>query len=120
MATDKDTYYRLSEHNSWEGETWYHYFIDQPGVLEALKSILSRLDGHDLEGVKTIELSDEEATILANFDNGNYMRPHWFGELNTEKLSLVSNSDDLYKGKIRDYAEDLFEMVRAEAEEAAK
>lgn len=110
MANEKETYCRLTEDNSWEGETWYHYFLVEPGVFEALESLLDKSSDHDFQDLKIVKLSDEEATVLANIDEGCYMQPHWFGKLDTEKLSSVS-PQDLYKGRIREYAEDLFVVV---------
>lgn len=118
MSIQKESYYKIAEENGWEGETWYHYFLAEPGVKEALERVLC-LDGHDFGELETIDLSDEEATVLANIDEG-YMQPHWFGELDVEKLSTAVDSGDLYKGKIREYAEDLFEMVRTDGQEATK
>lgn len=112
----KETYHRLTEENSWEGETWYHYFLDEPGVYEALKSLLERFPDSDLTDFETLELSDEEATTLVNIDDVGYMQTYWFGYLDVTKLSNISNVDDLYKGKIRDYAEDMFELVKVEQE----
>jgi hypothetical protein len=109
MSDEKTPYCRLTEENSWEGETWYHYFLVEPGVFETLESLLDKSSDHDFQDLKIVKMSDEEATILANIDEG-YMQPHWFGKLNTEKLSSVL-PQDLYKGQIREYAEDLFVVV---------
>jgi hypothetical protein len=110
MTNEKETYCRLTEENSWEGETWCHYFLAEPGVFQVLEALLDRLSDHDFTDLKIVELSDEEATILANIDEG-YMQPHWFGKLDVSKLSSVSSQEDLYKGQIRDCAEDLFVVV---------
>lgn len=107
-------YYKLTEENEWEGETWYHYFLAKDGVLDALEAMWDRLS-HDFVDLETIDLSDEEATILVNIDEG-YMQPHWFGILDVKKLSEVTESNSVYKGKIRDFAEDLFESVVKEKE----
>ncbi len=112
----KDTYYRLDEYNGWEGETWYHYFIKGPGAKEALESMLDRIEGHDFGELKTVKLSDEEATVLVNLDDGGYMQTHWFGKLNVKVLNELVDGSDLYKGGIRDFAEDLFESVVKEKE----
>lgn len=108
-SAEKETYLKLIEHNSWEGETWCHYFTSLPGVKEELNSLLSRLNNHDYSRLETVELTDEEATVLANLDNGGYMEPHWFGELNVSKLATVVDFAELYKGQIRQYAEEIFE-----------
>ena len=60
MIQPKETYHRLTERNSWEGETWYHYFLDGPEVLQTLVSTLARLNDHDFSDViETIQLSDD-------------------------------------------------------------
>jgi hypothetical protein len=111
METDKDTFYRITEYNDWEGETWYHYFLDKPGVKEALEEANKMLgDESDFTSIDRMEMSEVEQLVLANWAPEYYMEPHWFGELDIEKLKQASRKD-LYKGGIRDYGEDLFEVA---------
>lgn len=100
----------LTEKNEWEGETWYHYFIDGEGVYEALRSAVKAADDLTLE--ESQEISWETATRLTNLDDAGYMQTHWFGELTD--FEGLSAAKDLYKGKIRDFGEELFERERGE------
>lgn len=101
-------YWKLTESNTWEGETWYHYFEDHPGVSSLLQTLLDRSDV-DFDSLEEIELTDEEATILVNLESG-YIDTHFFGVLDLEKASHASDQE-LYKGGIRNFAKDLFELV---------
>lgn len=106
----KDKFYLLSETNDWEGETWYHYFLAEPGVKKSIESAIQVLgEESDFEEIKEVDLSDEEQTTLANLEPG-YMDIHWFGELDIEKLKGATR-EDLYKGGIREYGESLFEQT---------
>lgn len=33
------TFHCLTESNEWEGEYWYHYFLDEPGVYDTLEDL---------------------------------------------------------------------------------
>lgn len=100
------TFHCLAETNDWEGETWYHYFQDAPGVLDALESI-ERGDT-DFESLETVIMCWDEAERLTNRGHDGYMQEHWFGELtDIEGLRSAAN-DSLYKGKIRDFGTELF------------
>lgn len=103
-----DKFFRVPEENAWEGETWYHYFLDETGVLEALKEAVIKL--LDLTRIEEISLSDDQQETLANLESG-YMNIHWFGTLDVDKLNKESTKENLYKGGIRDFGESLFERV---------
>lgn len=105
--SNRETYWKLTEENDWEGETWYHYFVDGPGVLQALESAME-IEDADYVDLEKVELSEDEAIGLANIDEGNYMSPHWFGELDIAKLAAA---ESLYKGQIRDCAEEIFDTI---------
>lgn len=100
------TFHCLTEENGWEGETWYHYFLDEPGVLDVLQSI--EIGDTDFDSLETVIMTWEEAERLTNQDHGEYMQAHWFGRLTKLKELRDAPSDALYKGGIRDYGEELF------------
>lgn len=96
----------LTEYNDWEGEIWYHYFQDAPGVFDVLES-LTQLWG--FVALETVTITWDEAARLTNQDHGEYMQAHWFGELTDIEGLRNATRDDLYKGKIRDFGKELFE-----------
>lgn len=101
------TYHRVTEHNSWEGETWYHYFEDdgEGVVLKALAKAVG--PASDLRDIETVELTEDQATVLANLEPA-YMDIHWFGELTDFDGLASATSEDLYKGGIRKYGVEVF------------
>lgn len=101
------TWFRITERNEWEGETWYHYFKSADGVYSLLLSAVERSDG-ELEGPKTAQLTWDQAATLTNQDDDSYMQTYWFGELTD--FDGLSKADDkkLYKGGIRNFGEELF------------
>lgn len=98
----------IAEYNEWEDETWFHYFLDAPGVRDALQSVLSK-------GIYTLAdpagYSELKAEYLTNWDDGEYMQKHWFGELTKIDELKSATENQLYKGKIRDFGEELFETA---------
>jgi hypothetical protein len=106
-SDDVTTYHRVTEHNSWEGETWYHYFEnDQDGrVLDSLIRAVDKCDF--LSDPDSIELAEAQTTVLANLEPG-YMDIHWFGELTDFDGLANATSEDLYKGGIRKYGVEVF------------
>lgn len=104
---------RVSERNSWEGETWYHYFLDEEGVEEALISAVGSQS--DLSWPRRVSLTWSAAEALANEEPG-YMAPHWFGKLTNFEVAQA-NEDDLYKGKIRSFGEELMSYEDEEEHE---
>lgn len=101
------TFHCLSEYNDWEGETWHHYFLDGPGVLETLTAVYER--SGDFVQLDTDDFTEEEQARLTNLDNGGYMQEHWFGELTKLEELKTATEEQLYKGGIRDFGEELFE-----------
>jgi len=97
---------RICEHNSWEGETWYHYFLAEEGVKEALQAAV-RSNVEDLS-LREVTLTWLVAKALANEDTGDYMNTHWFGKLTNFGVAQAS-TDDLYKGGIRKFGEEMME-----------
>lgn len=108
-------FHRVNERNSWEGETWYHYFLDQPEVLDTLKHLVDDPD-NDLSSVTTLALTWDTAEKLTNEDCGTYMQCHWFGELTRAADLKNTKGQDLYKGAIRDFGEELFSYDNREEE----
>ena len=110
MKTTEETvtFHCLTETNEWEGETWYHYFLDEPGVLDALKDTLKRVDDHDFEDWETMTLTWPEAERLTNRGHDGYMQEHWFGRLTKLDELKQADSQALYKGGIREFGEELF------------
>lgn len=95
--SDKTSWYRVTERNSWEGETWRHYFEPEPGVKAALEQ--------HFDVVKLVHLSADQVELLANVEPG-YMEPYWFGKLTDLEALRNATEDDLYKGGIRKYAKE--------------
>lgn len=102
------TFHCLTEENDWEGETWYHYFLDEPGVYDIL-SLLQENEAYDFTDLETItSITWAEAERLTNQDHGGYMQEHWFGKLTKPESLKQADSQALYKGGIRDFGEELF------------
>lgn len=76
------TFHCLTEYNDWEGETWYHYFLDEPGVYDTL-SLIQEDETYDFTDLETVSLTWPEAERLTNLDTGGYMQEHWFGRITT-------------------------------------
>jgi hypothetical protein len=102
------TFHCLTENNDWEGETWYHYFLDEPGVLDTLKLALKKDDNDNYTDWETLTLTWPEATRLTNRGHDGYMQEHWFGRLTKPDELKQADSKALYKGGIRDFGEELF------------
>lgn len=98
---------RIREHNYWEGETWYHYFLDEGGVEEALQAAVRSQS--DLRGPDRVLLTESAAEALAN-EEPSYMDTHWFGKLTNFEVAQAS-TDDLYKGGIRKFGEEMMEYA---------
>jgi hypothetical protein len=102
------SFHCIREDNEWEGESWYHYFLDEPEVFDVLMSLTER-ENSDFSDLETVLITWDEATRLTNQDHGTYMQANWFGKLtNLEGLKNASDKE-LYKGGIRDFGEELFE-----------
>lgn len=101
------TFHCLTESNDWEGERWYHYFQDEPGVYDAL-ALIQEDDANDFEELETVSLTWDEATRLTNLDHDGYMQEHWFGRLTNLEGLKTADSKALYKGGIREFGEELF------------
>lgn len=110
------TFHCIREDNEWEGETWYHYFLDEPGVLDILDRLMDVDEENDYVDLETVTLTWPEATRLTNMDHGCYMQEHWFGKLT--KLEELKGADQktLYKGGIRDFGEELFSYESEEGD----
>lgn len=102
------TFYCLTETNEWEGESWYHYFLDEPGVYDIL-SLLQENEANDFTDLETItSITWREAERLTNQDHGEYIQLHWFGKLTKPDELKQANSNALYRGGIRQFGEELF------------
>lgn len=115
MDTAADTeipiWWLIEEHNSWEGETWFHFFLDGPDVFDALTIAVHA--SADLEGPSKEELAWPVVEKLANLEPG-YMDIYWFGELRDPAELALVKTYELYKGKIRNYGEEMLERVAVE------
>lgn len=109
MKTSEETvtFHCLTEENDWEGETWYHYFLDEPEVFSILEKLMFEEDDNDFVDLETMTLTWPEAERLTNRGRDGYMQEHWFGKLNLEGLKQA-DSKALYKGGIREFGEELF------------
>lgn len=107
------TFHCLTEENEWEGETWYHYFLDEPGVLDILTPLADN-DENDYTDLETMTLTWPEAERLTNQDHGGYMQEHWFGKLTRLEELKLADSQALYKGGIREFGEELFSYYETE------
>ncbi len=110
MKTPEETitFHCLTESNDWEGETWYHYFLDEPGVYDILNRLTECDEENDFTELETCTLTWPEATRLTNLDTGGYMTEHWFGKLTNLEGLKQADSQALYKGGIREFGEELF------------
>lgn len=112
--TEKVTWYRVTEHNEWEGETWYHYFCDSDTVNVRDILLLAVAQCGYLEGPEAVQFSWDQAAILTNLEDDGYMQTHWFGELTDAERLTKAESTELYKGHIRDFGEELFTQSEEE------
>lgn len=120
MKTPEETvtFHCLTEYNDWEGETWYHYFLDEPGVLDVLDHLMVQDEEYDYyTELETCTLTWSEAERLTNRGNDGYMQEHWFGQLTNLEGLKQANSKTLYKGGIRDFGEELFSYDESESED---
>lgn len=110
MKTQEETvtFHCLTETNEWEGETWYHYFLDEPGVLDILNCLMEVDEENDFIELETMTLTWPEAERLTNLDTGTYIQHHWFGQLTNLESLKQADSETLYKGGIRKFGEELF------------
>lgn len=117
MKTPEETitFHCLREDNEWEGETWYHYFLDEPGVLDILTPLADN-DENDFTDLETMTLTWPEAERLTNLDTDSYMQEYWFGRLTNLEGLKQADSKVLYKGGIREFGEELFSYDESESE----
>lgn len=101
------TFHCLTEENEWEGETWYHYFLDETGVYDVL-NLIQEDEGYDFTDLETSSFTWTEAERLTNLDEGGYIQEHWFGKLTNLEGLKQATQQDLYKGGIRKFGEELF------------
>lgn len=105
----------LTEENEWEGETWYHYFLDEPGVIDILNPIAEN-EENDFVDLEMVTITWPEATRLTNQDHGEYMQLHWFGKLTKPEELRRADQDSIYKGGIRKFGEELFTREEGQSE----
>lgn len=118
-ANEAVTFHCLTETNEWEGEAWYHYFLDEPEVFRTLEQLMFEGDDNDYTDLETVTLTWTEAERLTNLDTGGYMQEHWFGKLTNLEGLKKADSQALYKGGIRKFGEELFENDTNEENENA-
>jgi hypothetical protein len=103
-------YVKFTEHNEWEGETWY-FWIPTEGNGGELKALAAALDGEDSGDEKyelDLELVPEyDVDVLVRHSEVGYMATHnkQAGILTLpENLVALLADDDapFYKGGIRD------------------
>ncbi len=94
-------YYRLTEHNEWEGETW-HFYIPVDGNEEELEKLRSSIDGEIYKLSKKTYEEDKITTLCEDDDDAGYMAKHnkLEGKFVFEQPS-DKNTEPLYKGGIR-------------------
>lgn len=103
------TFHRITESNEWEGENWYHYFLDEPGVYETLRDLADAGENeNDYTDLTTVRMTWDEATRLTNLDTGGYMQEYWFGKVTNLEGLKNATEKQLYKGGIREFGEELF------------
>lgn len=103
---DKVEWIEITEYNEWEGETWHHFFIYSEDHYHILQDAVIKHKEDGAFSIRRTTLSWEAAENLTNLDDCSYMQEYWFGELtNPEGLIETGN---IYKGKLRDYGEELF------------
>ena len=117
------TYYCMREYNEHEGEAWYFFFEANEAGDEFREAVLAALDDERAEdddedkyqfrygadGGHTFEEDFVVELCGAELDEGNYM-PMWnnVGSLRADAAEKVraEGTKVLYKGGIRDFAED--------------
>jgi len=106
------SYYKFTEHNDNEGETW-HFFIpveDNKEDIQNLKTFLEGLLEKEYEISDKIFTDDEVEILCDNTDSG-YMdfNNQLFGKLVLPKLEMHKDGyiedDPLYKGGIENFME---------------
>lgn len=107
-------WHRLTEVNEWEGETWYHYFLhdEENKVLGALEAAI--IKPSPFTELKTVALTMDQAEVLTNRDDHNYMQAHWFAELTDFKGFAAATDKDLYKGGVRKFGKEVFAYEEGE------
>jgi hypothetical protein len=103
-------YYRFTEINVWEGETW-NFYIPCEGNEEAFAALHEALSGMDhYSGIYETSLEPvpaSEVSALCKHSKTGYMREHnkLKGRLDADRVKhlTVDNVDDLYKGGIEGF-----------------
>jgi len=103
---DDPKWIEISEHNDWEGETWYHFFSFSEDHYHVLEQAIAEHKDDGSFFIRQKTLSWQAAEDLTNRDDGSYMQKYWFGELT--RADEILRAESLYKGRIRKYGEELF------------
>jgi len=107
------SYYRFTEHNDNEGETW-HFYIPVEGNEETIKNLKIFLEENNLEDEYEISnkvFTDNETEVLCDNTDSGYMdfNNQLFGKLILPKLEMHKDGyiedDPLYKGGIAELME---------------
>lgn len=103
-------YVKFTEHNEWEGETWY-FWIPLEGNRDALKTLADALDGDDSEDERyALDLEpvpEYDVDVLVRHSDIGYMHTHnklaGILTLPENLVALIADDDaPFYKGGIRD------------------
>ena len=100
-------FFKLTEHNEWEGETW-HFFIpvkDNIGAWFTLRDKYSEFDGENRYVFDPKTYPENEIDILVKHSDSGYMNVYnkIVGVLDKKKIDDINfsdDNDDLYKGGI--------------------
>lgn len=95
-------YYRLSENNEWEGETW-HFYIPVEGNEEEMVKLKEKYIDGEIYCVSIKKFTEERVDILCEDDNNtSYMNKHnkLKGKLTVPENLSPKTDDPLYKGGI--------------------
>lgn len=95
-------YYKFTEVNDWEGETW-HFYIPVDGNKREIAKLKKEVDG-EFYIVNDELLPENEVDILCKHSDGGYMTTHnkLKGKLEIPNEKGRSIEDALYKGGICD------------------
>lgn len=103
-------YFRFTEHNEWEGETWHFYIPATDENLKAADGLIALLEDQDLIPdafeVDTSTMTEQDIDALVVHSEVGYMRMHnkLSGVLDFEAINDSEDvSQALYKGGIEGF-----------------
>lgn len=103
-------FYKLSEHNGWEGETW-HFYIPVDGNEDSwaeLQKVYEQYKGENTYVFHQTPIPENEVDILVKHTDSGYMaiQNKVVGKLDILKIKSITKNDlddeePLYKGGVR-------------------